>query len=628
VRFLQFTAAAALALACAIASARAEKRVALVVGNGAYAHADKLANPVNDARGIRDALASLKFDILFGEDLDLKALRRMIGRFAGAVDDADVALVYFAGHGATFGDVPYVVPVDAEFSRLDEMPAELVAVEELIGDLRRAKNVRIAILDACRDNGAEQVLKRSRGGAPSRGLAPPKNPAGLIIAYATQHGATAADSGGSGNSPFTAALLHNIATPGLDVKEMFFKVGSDVNAATSGRQRPEISISMYEQYALAPSVANPPPAGPSGGSVAADAERAASTERTWTLVKDTASLAVLDDFIARYGDVPIYGPLARARREEVVKLAKVTPPPAPQPQPSGAAPLTAERERALKPKDMFRECADCPDMVVVPAGSFTMGSPANEKNRDNFEGPQHVVSIGRQFAVGGFHVTRDQFAVFVNETGYAASRTCYKWPSLTSDGSWRDPGFVQEGSHPVVCVRWDEANAYANWLAKKTGKPYRLLSEAEWEYAARGRTSPGAYSRFWFGTGEKDLCRYGNGLDEKARDSIAAAKGTGAPCNDGYAYTSPAGYYAPNDFGLYDMAGNAWQWTADCYHENYNSAPPDGSAWTAKTCSGGRIVRGGAWNSDPWYLRAAKRDWYTGEGNNAVGFRLARTLPP
>jgi uncharacterized caspase-like protein len=187
---------------CALAPAHAEKRVALIVGNGAYRHADRLDNPVNDARGIRDALAALKFDIIYGEDQDGQSLRRLIGQFAGRVDGADVALVYFAGHGATFGDAPYVVPVDATFTSLDEAPYELVSVETLIGELRRAKDkgVRIAILDACRDNAAEQALKKSRGGAPSRGLAPPKNPSGLIIAYATQHGATAADSAGSRNS--------------------------------------------------------------------------------------------------------------------------------------------------------------------------------------------------------------------------------------------------------------------------------------------------------------------------------------------------------------------------------------------------------------------------------------------
>jgi hypothetical protein len=266
-RIARIIAAAWLMLLCALAPSHAEKRVALVVGNGAYRHADKLANPINDARGMRDALSELKFDVVYGEDLDGQALRRLIGQFAGRVDGADVALVYFAGHGATFGDAPYVVPVDATFSSLDEAPFELVAVETLIGELRRAKNVRIAILDACRDNAAEQALKRSRGGPPTRGLAPPKNPSGLIIAYATQHGATAADSAGARNSPFTAALLNNIAImQGLDVKEMFFKVGRDVVAATRGRQRPEISVSFYDQYALVPADANPALATPPGGS--------------------------------------------------------------------------------------------------------------------------------------------------------------------------------------------------------------------------------------------------------------------------------------------------------------------------------------------------------------------------
>jgi peptidoglycan/xylan/chitin deacetylase (PgdA/CDA1 family) len=274
VRFLQFIAATCLMLVCAVATGHAEKRVALVIGNGAYRYADKLANPVNDAQGMRDALKKLGFDVIYGADLDQKALRRTIGQFADRVADADVAMVYFAGHGATFGDTPYVVPVDAEFSSLGQVAYELVPVETLIGELRQAKGVRIAILDACRDNAAEQALKRqaSRGAAVIRGLAPMRNPGGLIIAYATQYLSTAADdAGGAGpggglfswgnsstrHSPFTAALLNNIATPGLDVKDMFYKVGRDVIAATGGKQRPEISISLYDQYALAPS-AGPP----------------------------------------------------------------------------------------------------------------------------------------------------------------------------------------------------------------------------------------------------------------------------------------------------------------------------------------------------------------------------------
>jgi formylglycine-generating enzyme required for sulfatase activity len=775
VRVPQFLAATSLVLMSTLAPALADKRVALVVGNATYRHADKLANPVNDARGMRDALKNLGFDVIYGENLDLKGLGRAIGQFAGRVEDADVAMVYFAGHGSTFDGTSYVVPVDAEFASLTEVPHELVPVETLIDDLRRAKGVRIAILDACRDNGAEQDLKRSRSGAVTRGLAPMKNASGLIIAYATQYGATAADdavaprddlgsatSSSTRHSPFTSALLSNIATPDLDVKDMLYKVGRDVIAATGGRQRPEISISMYDQYALVsgnggggtpslPSehtnVAVTLPARPTG--LTGPAERAPVAEKAVLYEEDPANpngtqfigtaiwrtertspadgqtrevairadieipvlklsvrvsvhrnydkqlpashtaeitFAVPRDFshpgiadvpgimmkqsaTARgvvlngarvkvadnyflvglssteadmkhnvgllkgdaWLDIPIvYGDGKRALltiekgppgehafseafaawQQPVVHGGDQCSGPVTVSFPSQcAAPLTAVQERGLKPKDGFRECENCPEMVVVPAGSFTMGSPEWEKDRTADEGPQHIVTIRKAFAVGKLHVTVDQFAVFVHETAYEPSRSCH----------WSNPGFAQEGSHPVVCMSWDDANAYANWLAEKTGRPYRLLSEAEWEYAARGEISPGAYRRFWFGNDERELCRYGNFADQK--HGVASAS-----CNDGYDRTSPAGHYAPNDFGLHDMAGNAWQWTADCYHNTYNGAPTDGSAWTGGICNG-RVVRGGSWNDGPWVLPAARRRWYTVE-LPIVGFRLARTLVP
>jgi formylglycine-generating enzyme required for sulfatase activity len=160
-----------------------------------------------------------------------------------------------------------------------------------------------------------------------------------------------------------------------------------------------------------------------------------------------------------------------------------------------------------------------------------------------------------------------------------------------------------------------------DWIARKTGKPYRLPSEGEFEYAARGRTTPGAYPRFWFGNDEKEMCQYGNFWDQKAgvRD---------APCNDGFERTSPGGHYAPNAFGLYDMAGNAWQWTADCYHDSYNGAPADGSAWTAGPCKSSHVIRGGSWGNGARDLRAAFRDIDSVEHDFIIGFRLARTLAP
>jgi Caspase domain len=346
---------AGLPLMFAPAPAHAEKRVALVVGNASYRNADRLANPINDARGMRDALARLGFEVVYGEDLDQQNLRDRIGRFAEAVKDADTALVYFAGHGATFSDTPYVVPVDASFSSLERVPYELVAVETLIGELRRARGVRIAILDACRDNAAERDLKRTaaagRGGEMTRGLGPMKNPEGLILAYATQYLSTAADDVGAGpqgasspagsrHSPFTAALLSNITTPGVDVKEMFYKVGRDVIAATGGKQRPEISISMYDQYALAPGGASSPPA----------------DELAWSFLKDTGNAEPIRRFIVQF-------PASPRRREAEERLraleqANVAVTPAkpggaaqspPPPSGAGAAPAGAQQAAVVVP---------------------------------------------------------------------------------------------------------------------------------------------------------------------------------------------------------------------------------------------------------------------------------------
>lgn len=316
---------------------------------------------------------------------------------------------------------------------------------------------------------------------------------------------------------------------------------------------------------------------------------------------------------------------------------------------SSVGPLSLERERALKPKDSFKECDECPEMVVVPAGSFTMGSPESEKDRNSNEGPQHRVTFGKPFAVGKFHVTVDQFAVFVAETGYDTGSKCFTVEDGRLDErqhrTWRNPNYPQSGSDPVVCTSWNDAKAFVSWLERKTGKTYRLLTEAEWEYAARGRTEPGAYPRYWFGNDEKDLCRYGNVSDQTImKSSVGGVVGSNqmimkstiigdvtwavAPCNDGYAYTSPVGSFAANGFGLYDMLGNAWQWTEDCYHENYIGAPTDNSAWISGDCRFG-VVRGDSWYFNPSLLRAAARGLATHDGRASdFGFRVARTLAP
>jgi formylglycine-generating enzyme required for sulfatase activity len=194
-------------------------------------------------------------------------------------------------------------------------------------------------------------------------------------------------------------------------------------------------------------------------------------------------------------------------------------------------------------------------------------------------------------------------------------------------GPGANPGL--DGSHPVACVSWNDAKAYAAWLSKKTGRDYRLLSEAEWEYAARGRvpTAAGPAPRYSFGDDETAMCRNGNVADRTARrDVFTSGRGTVFPCDDGYAYTAPTGSFLPNGFGLYDMLGNVWEWMEDCYRDSYAGAPSDGAAWLSGDC-GHRVLRGGAWFDSPALLRAAYRSWSgTGDRTNGYGFRVARTL--
>jgi len=273
------------------------------------------------------------------------------------------------------------------------------------------------------------------------------------------------------------------------------------------------------------------------------------------------------------------------------------------------SPLTAAQERSLKAGDTFRECAGCPEMIVIPPGEFLMGSPESEKDRDESEGPQHRVTIGRSFALGKFELTVDQFAAFADETKYDAGDTCDVWQDgkfdLQKGFNWRKPNFPQTGAHPAPCLSWDDAKAYLAWLSRKTGRTYRLPTEAEWEYAARA----GTQSRFHFGEDEKDYCRYGNGADASALAEVPGAnrKGWNAlPCRDGYPFTAPVGRFAPNAFGLYDTHGNVFEWVEDCWNDDYKGAPADGSARLTGDCKV-RVQRGGAWGYPRDYLRIAVR---------------------
>ena len=274
--------------------------------------------------------------------------------------------------------------------------------------------------------------------------------------------------------------------------------------------------------------------------------------------------------------------------------AQVTPTPAPAVS-TEAVPLSPMQEKALKPKDTFKECANCPEMMVVPAGSFMMGSPTSEPGHSVDENPQHAVTIARPFAIGRFEVTFDEWDACVADGGCNG----YK----PSDEGWG------RGRRPVINVSWDDAIAYVAWLSKKTGKPYRLPSGAEYEYATRAGTQTTYPWGDAVGTNNANCHACGSQWDARQ--------------------TAPVGSFPPNGFGLYDMVGNIREWTEDCYHERYIGAPTDGSAWIEGADCSRRVVKGGSWLLAPAFLRSAYRYWFTTDYRlNYLGFRVARTLAP
>ena len=295
----------------------------------------------------------------------------------------------------------------------------------------------------------------------------------------------------------------------------------------------------------------------------------------------------------------------------------------------GGVPTTrriALRKAGPQVGDRFRDCPECPEMVVLPAGSYRMGSPSYEQGRGDDEGPVHEVTIGAPFALGMHEVTVADFGRFVDETGYSAGSKCWTYEAGKTEErtgrGWRNPGFEQSSGHPAACVSWNDAQAYAAWLSRRTGEAYRLPTESEWEYAARAGT---ATSRYWGGS-ESGQCRHANGADASLKSRYSGV--TVASCRDGHAHTAPAGSFAANDWGLHDMLGNVWEWTEDCWNGSYAGAPSDGSAWEYGDCSR-RVLRGGSWVSRPSFLRAAYRYWgTTGIRNGSNGFRVARTLTP
>ena len=692
-------------------AAGAAERVALVIGNGAYEKAPYLANPRNDAADVGAALDRLGFEVSRLANADQAVLREGLRNFTRAASAAEVAVVFYAGHGIEVDGRNFLVPVDARLQSDQDVEFETVSLELVMRSVERARGLRLVILDACRNNPfAESMQRAGATRSIGRGLARAEPRGETLLAYAAKGGSVAADGKeGSRNSPYTGALLRYLEEPGLDVGDMFRKVRDEVLTTTGGVQEPFTYGSLPGRDIYLASGAPPPPPPPPPEDKDTTASAAGGTpppppgdpakvayEAAERVGAVAAFLVVIEDFpgstyaklarvqIARLEEKPVVVGGGAPGGDEEVAPPVAPPSPSPEEEERGlglsreerrlvqlglssaghdpgladgvfggrtrealvawqsskrmdvtghltreqSAGLVAlgreeaerkareaeERERQRAEADRraraeerrraeekrraevgrkFRDCPRCPELVVVPSGSYMMGSPSGEEYRSDSEGPVHRVTFERPFAVGVYEVTFGEWDACVEGGGCGG----YRPPSQ----NWG------EGRRPVMNVSWDDAKGYVAWLSRKTGEEYRMLSESEWEYVARA----GTVTRYWWG-------------DAIGRNR-ANCDGCGSRWDGGQ--TSPVGSFAPNGFGLHDVHGNVWEWVEDCWHDSYRGAPTDGRAWTVGGDCGRRVLRGGSWGSEPGYLRSADRDRNSaGVRSSGSGFRVARTL--
>jgi formylglycine-generating enzyme required for sulfatase activity/uncharacterized caspase-like protein len=645
-------AAMLLAVLCAmpliVPTAQAAKRVALVIGNDTYDTLPALNNARADARGIADKLRDLGFDVILKLDAGRRSFGRAFAEFEGKAADAEVGLVFYAGHGIQSGGANYLIPSDAQIEAEEDLRYGGLNYRDLLEAMKRAgTRLNIVILDACRDN---PLPKRTRSSA--RGLTVTAAPVGIrgtAIVYSAAPGQTAQDGPQGGHGVFTGALLRVLDRPGLSLEQVFKETAVRVARATNNRQKPWINSSVTGDFVFNRSA-------PPGTAAAPSASGTDREALFWSTIKESKRASDFEAYLQQYPN-GTFAVLARSRalefkprqtaalsrpvepefrlepiegtyvalRNANVRAAPDVDAPRVATLPKGskvhvAGKVTAKdwlavdrggkrlgyvyskllrdaearvaaviRPKVTVPKatkdavgvnmspgHVFRDCADCPELVVIPPGRFRMGVKSGHGY--DFEEPIHEVHIDYSFAVGRFEVTQAEWrAVMGNSVSY------YKGDRL-----------------PVEQVTWNEAKMFVDRLSAKSGQIYRLLSEAEWEYVARAGTT----SRYIWG-------------NEFLATKVAVGE-----------QTETVGSYVPNAFGLYDMHGNVSEWTEDCWNPHYVGAPNDGSAWTIGECEY-HIVRGSNYFSkaNDQYV-AHRRLGVAFNRSQQEGLRVARTLSP
>ena len=566
----------------AIAPADKDHRVALVIGNGAYATAP-LRNPVNDARAMARVLRVAGFEVLESVNLAEKDMRRAILQFGHRLQPGGVGLFYFAGHGIQVNGRNYLVPVDAEVRSEAEAEVEALDVARVLARMETARTrLNIVILDACRNNPFGRSFRTA-----VQGLAVIDAPAGTLLAYATAPGKVARDGEGA-QGLYTGELLKALPIPGLSIEQVFKRVRQAVQQQTRGEQVPWESSSLVGDFVFAAApvpiapgpVARVEPPGPvvreelrsPRGSLAVSANipgvevwlgdrRLGEARPGRALVVDNLAAGTHRLRARKAGhkewerDVQV---VADARAEVAIDLERFV--------------------ESLRAGAVQRRGTDGAEMAYIPRGTFTMGDAQGQGGGESV--PHAVTAEG--FWIDRTEVTNAQFARFIQARGTAQG-----------DGQRAASGREQ---HPVAGVTWHDAVAYCRWAQK------RLPTEAEWEYAARGADG----RRYPWGNAWED-----------PRARFRGNRGNGA--------TAPVGSY-PNGaspFGLLDMAGNVWEWASTLF-KPYPYVVTDGREDPG--ASGRRVLRGGSWMDAPGDLRSTFRDTGgPGERSATIGFRCAQT---
>lgn len=555
-------------------------RIALVIGNSSYGP-NALAGAATDARAVAETLRQGGFDVTAAENADTAEMTRAAAEFAGKLKRGAQVVVFYAGHAVQFRNRNFLVEAEAQVRSPQDVPREALDLDKILDPLIVSRPASaVIVLDASFDNPWQDSIAKG-----VKGLAAIETLENIAVVFAAPPGRVA--TAGNRSNTFVDEWLKAIRTPGLDMAAALTRTRDAIARLTRRNQqiwmtgappgglvvtpagRPA-AVASNTRTVISPAPA--PAAAPAqGGSDQPDAFELSF----WETIRGSENAAEYRAYLDAYPNGR-FASLARAREQLYRQKQGAAAAPAPAPAPTQTAAQT--RPRTL------RDCGTCPELVLIPAGSFEMGS--NEMFE--FEKPVHQVTIRAPFYLATREITFEEWDACVDQGG------CSQRPNDRNLG---------RGRRPVTDISWEDADGYVAWLSARTGRKYRLPTEAEWEYAARAGSTA---SYPWGRTIDKEMANCLGCNAQQRRQAIET------------------GQFPPNAFGLYDMAGNAAEWVADCWSENYRAAPRDGSAYTAPGCRE-RVLRGGSFNNDPRYLRSAARFKYEADVRFYTnGFRVLR----